>query len=156
MSPTRIALCLFPLSLCCALPAAAQNTTVEVALQIGGTKYQASGKGECKAAQQASIYGIQAALYMVAHKADNRSLRLSVWQPKDGSPSMISFRASIGSQAYDVDTVKGGTKRDTKGSGKATVDKAGVFTIEAVAASGEKITGKVRCASFGGIQAEGG
>jgi hypothetical protein len=134
----------------------AQAQPVEVALQVGSSKHQFSGQGQCKAAPQASIYGINAALYTVSQRAGGQALNLTLWQPKDGSPNMISLRVSSGSKAYQVDTVKGGAKRDTKGSGSATVDKAGVFTLDAVAATGEKITGRIRCGSFGGIQAEGG
>ncbi len=142
-----------------AVAAPAALAQVEVSLQLGGTKYQASGQGQCKAAPQASIYGINAALYSVSQRANGQSLNLSLWQPKDGAPNMLSLRVSTGSKQYLVDTVKGGTKRDTKGAGKATVEKSGaggVIAIDAVAAGGEKITGRIQCRSFGGIQAEGG
>jgi hypothetical protein len=72
---------------------------------------------------------------------------------------MMSLLVSTGSARYEVDTVKGGAKRDTKGSGSATLQKSGaggVISLDAKAASGEKITGNIRCGSFGGIQAEGG
>ena len=140
----------------CAVSSWAQAAPVEVALQVGSSKHQFSGQGQCKAAPQASIYGISAALYTVSQRSGGQSLNLTLWQPKDGSPGMLSLRLSNGAKTYQVDTVKGGAKRDTQGSGSARVDKAGVFTIDAVAGTGEKITGKVRCASFGGIQAEGG
>jgi len=128
----------------------------DVALEVGGKKVQASGQGECKAAPQASIYGVNAALYSVSQSIPNqRSLNLSVWQPKDGSPNMISLRLWDGKNTYTVDTVKGGSKKDTKGSGNATVSGT-TITLDAVAASGEKITGRIQCRSFGGIRAEGG
>jgi hypothetical protein len=151
MIHARAALCLL-----LALPGLAQATPVEVTLQVGSGKYRFSGEGQCKASQQASIYGVNAALYMVSHHSPRQSLNLTVWQPKSGAPNMISLRVYTGARTYDVDTVKGGSKQATKGSGSATVDKSGVFTLDAVAASGEKITGTVRCAGFGGIQAEGG
>ncbi len=46
-----------------------------------------------------------------------------------------------------------------KGSGRATLRMAsagGVIDIDAVAASGEKIAGKIQCNHFGAIHAEGG
>jgi hypothetical protein len=140
----------------CAVSSWAQAAPVEVALQVGSAKHQFSGPGECKAAPRASIYGINAALYTVSQRSGGQSINLTLWQPKDGSPSMLSLRLSNGAKTHQVDTVKGGAKRNTQGSGSASVDEAGVFTIDAVAGTGEKITGKIRCASFGGVQAEGG
>ena len=142
-----------------AFAAQAQPGPVDIALQVGATKYQFSGQGECKAASQASIYGLSAALYSVTHSAGAQSLHLTLWQPKNGSPDMMTLTVSNASNRYEVDTVKGGTKRDTKGSGKTTVEKSGtggVFKVEAVAAKGEKISGTIKCARFSGVQAEGG
>jgi hypothetical protein len=132
---------------------------VEISLQVGSEPYRSRGEGGCKAASQASIYGVNASLHSVSHSAGDRSLNLSLWQPKDRAPDMMSLHVSTGSARYLVDTVKAGAKRDTKGSGKATLQKAGaggLFSIDAVAASGEKITGTIRCGRFGGVQAEGG
>jgi hypothetical protein len=137
----------------------AQNGPLEIALQVGAKKYAFSGEGECKAAPQASIYGINAALYSVSQRAGSRGLSLTLWQPKNGSAEMMTLHVSDGASRYEVDTVKGGAKRETKGSGKTTLQKSGtggVFTIQAVAGSGEKIGGTIKCARFGGIQAEGG
>jgi hypothetical protein len=132
---------------------------VQIALRIGTTKYESSGQAECKAAPQASIYGVPAALYSVSQRSGSGSLNLTLWQPKDGAPIMMSLRIAAGGKSYLVDTVKAGPKRDTRGSGKATLRKTGaggVVAVDAVDASGEKITGKIECTRFGGIQAEGG
>ena len=140
-------------------PAQADAAPLEIALQVGSSKYQFSGQGDCKAASQASIYGIAAALSSVSHRSGSESLGLTLWQPKSGSPAMMTLAVTLGSRRYDVDTVQGPGKRDTKGSGTATLEKAGagaVFVIDAVAASGEKIRGKIRCGRFAGIHAEGG
>jgi hypothetical protein len=142
-----------------ALAPAMAFAQADISLNVGGKNYQTSNQGQCKAAPQASIYGVHAALYSVSHNADGQSLNLSLWQPKDGAPGMLSLRVSTGSKRYVVDTVQGKTKRDTKGSGKATLEKSdagGVIAIDAVAESGEKISGRIRCRSFGAIQAEGG
>lgn len=141
------------------LAAPAAFAQVDISLQVGGKAIQASGQGACKAAEQASIYGIQAALYTVSQRTKTQSLNLSLWQPQDGAPVMMSLSVWTGDRTYRVDTVKGGSKRDTQGSGKATLRKSGAggtIAIDAVAQSGEKITGTVQCRSFGGIQAEGG
>lgn len=140
-------------------PAPPQAAPVQIALRIGTTKYESSGQAECKAEPQASIYGVPAALYLVSQRSGSSSLNLTLWQPKDGAAIMMSLRISAGGKSYLVDTVKAGPKRDTKGSGKATVQKTGaggVIAVDAVDASGEKISGKIECTRFGEIQAEGG
>ena len=142
-----------------ALAPAMACAQADISLNVGGKKYQANNQGQCKAAPHAAIYGVRAALYSVSHSAGGQSLNLSLWQPADGAPGMLSLHLSTGSKRYVVDTVQGKTKRDTKGSGKATVEKSGaggVIALDAVAESGEKITGRIQCKTFGGIQAEGG
>jgi hypothetical protein len=126
----------------------------DISLQVGLQKYSASGAGECKHAPRARIYDIPAALYSVSQRGAKDSLNLSVWQPADGKPNMVSLNVTAGGKSYVVDTVK-----NKKGSGKAVVEssgRGGTITLDAVAASGEKITGKIQCRSFGGVQAEGG
>ena len=136
-----------------------EASTAEIALRAGSKEYRSSGPAECKSAAQASIYGIPAAQYSVSQRSGNESVRMTLWQPKDGSPAMLSLYISSGASRYEVDTVKGGAKRDTKGSGTASLQKSGaggVFTIEAKTVSGEAVAGKIACSRFGGIQAEGG
>ena len=126
----------------------------DISLQIGSQKYNASGQGECKHAPRASIYNIPAALYSVAHRGGKDSLNLAVWEPLDGKPSMVSLAVNIGGKTYAVDTVK-----QKKGSGSAKVEpsgRGGTIRLDAVAAGGEKITGRIQCRSFGGVNAEGG
>jgi hypothetical protein len=126
----------------------------DISLQIGSQKYNASAQGECKHAPRASIYNIPAALYSVTHRGGKDSLNLTVWQPRDGKPNMISLSVTAGGKSYAVNTVN-----EKKGSGSARVEssgRGGTITLEAVAASGEKITGKIQCRSFGGVNAEGG
>ena len=147
-----------PLALALALAAPAALAQ-EISLQVAGKKYPASGQGECKAAPRASIYGVPAALYSVSQRSGSDSLNLTLWQPASGAPAMVSLQVSSGSKRYVVDTVKAGSKRDTKGSGKASLEKSGAggtIVIDAVAAGGEKITGRIQCKSFGAVHAEGG
>ncbi len=131
----------------------------DVTLQVGKETYRGSGPTECKAARDASIYGIPALLFSVAQTSGKDSMRLSVWQPKNGTPDMMALHVALGGKSYEVDTVQAGTKRDTKGSGQAKFAKVrvgGTFTIDAVADDGTKITGTVTCSRFTGIVAEGG
>ena len=147
------------LTLGAALAAAPAQAQVEAALNVGGKKMEFRGQGQCKAAAQASIYDIPAALYSVSQRSGSQSMNMNLWQPRSGAANMLSLHISDGAKRYEVDTVKGGAKKDTKGSGSATLQKSGAggtFTIDAKAASGEKITGTIECGRFGGIQAEGG
>lgn len=141
----------FVLGFACSAAAFAQ---ADIALQIGPQKYVASGQGECKSAPRAGIYGIPAALYSVSHRAGKDSLNLTLWRPTDGKPDMLSLSVAAGGKNYVVDTVK-----DKKGSGSAKLEtsaRGGTIVVDAVAASGEKISGKIQCRTFGGVQAEGG
>lgn len=125
-----------------------------VALRAGTHSYASGGQGECKSAPRASIYGVLASLTSVSHRAGRDSLNLSLWQPADGKPAMVSLSLTLGGKTYLVDTVK-----DKKGSGSAKLERSGnggTITVEAVAASGEKISGKIECRAFGGVNAEGG
>ncbi len=154
--------------ICCVLALGAGATcaqgmdapvTGEVALQVGTQSYRGSGTTECRASRDASIYDIPALLFSVAQSSGKDNMRLSVWQPKNGKPDMMTLHVSLGGKSYEVDTVKGGDKRDTRGSGQARFEKVrlgGTFTIDAVAANGTKITGTVKCSRFTGIVAEGG
>lgn len=142
---------MFAVNLAFAAPAFAQ---ADIDLQIGSQKYAASGQGECKSAPRASIYSIPAALYSVSHRAGKDSLNLTLWRPTDGKPDMLSLSVAAGGRNYVVDTVK-----EKKGSGGAKLQpsaRGGTIVLEAVAASGEKISGKIQCRTFGGVQAEGG
>ena len=138
-----------PWTIALAFPAAA-FAQADISLQVGPHKYAASGPAECKSAPRASIYDIPASLTSVSHRAGKDSLNLSLWQPADGKPAMLTLSVTTGGKTYLVDTVK-----DKKGSGKATRDER-TISIDAVAASGEKITGRIQCRSFGGVNAEGG
>lgn len=129
---------------------AAALAQADISLKVGAHTYQASGQGECKSAPRASIYNIPAALTSVSHRAGTNSLNLSLWQPTDGKPAMLSLSVTTGGKTYLVDTV-----RDKKGSGKVVRENL-TIVLDAVAASGEKITGKIQCRSLGAIQAEGG
>lgn len=135
------------LALCCPVVALAQ---ADISLQVGTQTYQSSGQGECKSAPRASIYNMPAALTSVSHRAGKNSLNLSLWQPTDGKPAMLTLSVTTSGKTYVVDTV-----RDKRGSGKAVRDNL-TIVVDAVAASGEKITGKIQCRSLGAIQAEGG
>lgn len=140
-------------------PGQAAGVPVEVALQVGANKYNASGQGECKSAESGSIYGILASQSSVSHGEGGKSLHLTLWQPKNGPAEMMTLFISVAGKRYNVDTVKAPAKRDTKGSGHTKLQRNGagaVFTVDAVAGGGEKISGTIKCGSFMPIEAEGG
>ena len=131
---------------------------VEIHLQTGSAKYDARGTGECRAAERASIYGVVASQFAVTHNAGAQSLNLTLWQPKTGG-AMVTMSVSNAGKRYDVDTVKAGPKKETKGSAQATLNRSGssaTITISAVAASGDRISGTIKCGGVSAIQAEGG
>ena len=137
--------------------ASAHAAPAVIDLRIGTTKYEARG-GECKSAA-GSIYGVAATQFNVRHRDGPRSLNVTLWQAKPPAGDMLQLNISEGSKNVAVDTIKAGTKQATKGSSKSTVRKSGaggVLEIDAVAASGEKITGRIDCPAFASIQAEGG
>jgi len=77
----------------------------------------------------------------------------------DVGTEMVTMRVLSGGKRYEVDTVKGGAKRDTKGSAQAKVQRSGsgaTVTVAAVASSGEKIAGTIKCGGLTPMQAEGG
>jgi hypothetical protein len=139
---------------------ASQPAQVDVALQVGNSAYRASGPGECKASREASIYGVRASLYSAAHNSGRDRLRLTLWQPTDGSGKMVGLHVSLDGKSYEVDTVKGSkTARPVKGSATVKVEPTsagGTFSIDAAAGDGTKIMGTIRCSHFGRIVAEGG
>lgn len=137
---------------------AAAGVPVEINLQVGTKKYNARGTGECRVAEQGSIYGVPASQFAVSHGAGGEALSLTRWQPKNGA-DMITLAVSTGGKRYEVDTVKAGPKKDTKGSAQTTLQKNGsgaTLTIAAVAGGGEKIAGTIKCGGLTPIQAEGG
>ena len=142
----------------CAAALAQPAPTPAIDLQVGSARYQAKGQGQCKSAQ-GGIYGIAATQYNITHRDGSRSLNATLWQPKDGSGDMLQLQVSEGSRRVEVDTVKGGTKQATRGSSKTSLRRTGggaVLEIDAVAAGGEKITGRIECPGFAAIRAEGG
>ena len=139
-------------------PSAAAGVPLEIHLQAGAHKYDASATGECRAADQASIYGVAASQFAVSHSAGKDSLNLTLWQPKNAE-NMVTLTVLIGGKRYEVDTVKAGPKKDTKGSAKTTLQKTGngaTLTIAAVTAGGEKVSGTIKCGALSPARAEGG
>ena len=138
--------------------AAAAGVPLEIHLQAGAHKYDANATGECRAADQASIYGLVASQFAVSHNAGKDSLNLTLWQPKNAE-NMVTLSVLVGGKRFEVDTVKAGPKKDTKGSAKTTLQRTGngaTLTIAAVTAAGEKLSGTIKCGGISPVRAEGG
>ena len=141
----------------CLATGVAHAAAAVIDLRIGSGKYEARG-GECKSAA-GSIYGVMATQFNVSHRDGKRSLNVTLWQARPPAGDMLQMNVSDGAHRVEVDTIKAGTKQTTKGSSKSTLRKSGaggVLEIDAVAANGEKVTGRIECPAFASIRAEGG
>jgi hypothetical protein len=132
---------------------------VNVALQVDGGAYQFSGRGSCGHEPKGWIYGTAAKLWTVEQSEGPRSITLTLWSPTSGSGNMFTLRVTSGGKSYQADTVKGKDARPTKGAGSiafAAAGVGGVFTVNATAANGAKMSGTIKCDAFRAVMAEGG
>jgi hypothetical protein len=140
-------------------PGQESKVPVTVAIAAGTTQYAFTGQGTCQSTPRASIYNVPAALSSVRVQDGARNVNLTLWQPSNGTPAMISLGITADGKSHRVDTVKVGQQGTTQGSGTATLQKqgsAGTFAVDATAADGTKIKGTIRCPSFVAPVAEGG
>jgi methionine-rich copper-binding protein CopC len=137
----------------------AATVPMQISLQAGGTAYVFTGAGRCRSTPRASIYDVPAAMWTVEQNAEGKSLTLTVWHPTGGAPDMLSLAVTAAGKSHRVDTVKIGQRGDVQGSGTVKLDtsaQGGVFTINAVAKDGEKISGTIKCDRFTSEEAAGG
>ncbi len=133
---------------------------MEISVTVGTKSYRARGNGECQHAPVASIYGNPAMLwragYSAAENANIPYLALTVWRPAGGSAEQFTLGMRVGSESYDVTTVKGS---QLVGKGSAAVRNAGAggrLEIKGEDAGGTDLTVLVSCATFTEAIAEGG
>jgi hypothetical protein len=131
---------------------AAAGPTVEVALQVGGAAYHAKGPGECIFSDASTIYEAPATQWGVRQDGADRDLSFAMWRLRAGGPDMLTLTVVLGGKTYRVNTTKVGSKTaGLRGSGTTTFERAGaggVFTIDATADTGAKISGRVTCSAF--------
>jgi hypothetical protein len=131
---------------------AAAGPTVEVALQVGGAAYTAKGPGECIHSDSSTIYEAPATQWGVRHDGTDRDLNFAMWRLRKGGPDMLTLTIVLGGKTHRVNTTKVGDKNGgLRGSGSTAFEKngaGGVFTIDAVADTGAKISGRVTCSGF--------
>lgn len=132
---------------------------MNIALQVGGATYQFSGRGECGHEPKGYIYATPAKMWTVRQSEGPRSVTLTFWSPASGGADMFNLYVTSGGKSHQTNTVTGKDAGPTKGSGTVTFAPAGtggVFTVNATAASGAKISGTIKCDAFRAIVAEGG
>lgn len=129
--------------------AAAADGPLSVSLQVGAQSYSASGAGTCGRSEERD-----ATRYVFRHnntardKQDRRFLYVTLQRPKNGGPDTVSLNVRVGERQYH-----------DNGAAQATFEKngaGGVVTVDAVARSGEKISGTLKCAAFTQTEAPGG
>jgi hypothetical protein len=130
----------------------AAGPTVDVALQVGGAAYSVKGAGECIYSDASTIYEAPATQWGVRHDAADRDLSFAMWRLRKGGPDMLTLTIVLGGKTHRVNTTKVGDKSaGLRGSGTAAFEKSGaggVFTIDAIADTGAKISGRVTCSGF--------
>ena len=131
---------------------------ITIALQAGSDSYRFTGRATCKHEPKGYIYMIPAQLWTVEQSEGTRSVMLTFWRPASGS-DMFTLYLHASGKAYAASTVKTPHGGSMKGSGEVTFARTGIggtFTVNATADNGAKITGTLRCDSFGAVIAEGG
>ena len=124
--------------------------SVDVALQVGGVPYTAKAAGECNYSTESTIFEAPATMWAARQNEGNRNLNFTLWRLKQGG-DMLTLFVTVGNTTHRVNTVKVGSHADVRGSGQATFEKrgaGGIFTIDAMADTGAKITGRISCSGF--------
>jgi len=131
-------------------PAKPAPITIDVALQVNGAPYAAKGAGECIFSDKSSLYDVSGSQWGARHRDASRSLNFSLWRLSKGG-DMITLAVDLAGKTHTVNTVSVGPASNRKGSGRATFEKrgaGGLFTIDAVADTGAKISGTIACSGF--------
>jgi hypothetical protein len=137
----------------------AKSAAIAVAGEIAGKKYQGSGGGSCRHAEEASIHDVSAALWMVEYSGESgavKQLSLTLWRPKDGSPDQLSLSLETAAGSHRIQT---GGKDKNSGEGSVTIlpsGPGGRLEIRGKEAGGKRVQITIECPLFGDIEAAGG
>jgi len=138
-------------------PARPQATIpVKVTLTVAGRAETLRGTGTCGHEPRASIYDVEASLWMVEYAEGNRHVALSYWRPRGGGGDQFSLVVQRGPSDHRISTVKGA---QPVGSGRSTFQptaQGGRFEISGKDQTGAALSATIECARFGAIAAEGG
>jgi hypothetical protein len=137
-----------------------ENITVSITAKVGGKSYQASGRGTCQHAPEASIRGVSASLWVVQFSGSGhgglKQLNLTLWRPKDGDADQLSVSLETKSGSHRIET---GGPGDSAGEGTVTIlpsGPGGRLEISGKAAGGKPVQITIDCSAFAGVEAEGG
>jgi hypothetical protein len=138
----------------------ADDITVSIAAKAGGKSYQASGRGACQHAQDASIRGASASLWIVQYAGSRsgglKQLDLTLWRPKDGDADQLSLSLETGSGSHRIST---GGPGESAGEGTVTIlpsGPGGRLEVSGKEANGKPIQVTIDCSAFADVAAEGG
>lgn len=124
---------------------------IDVALTVGGVSYTAKAAGECNYSTESTIFELPATMWAARQHEGTRSVNFTLWRPKKSGSDMLTLFVTIGNKTHRVNTVKVGSHADVQGSGQATFEQrgaGGIFTIEAIADTDAKISGRITCSGF--------
>jgi len=140
-----------------AAPAMAQATVpVKVTFTVGGRTETLRGTGECGHEPRASIYDVDAALWMAEYTEGNRHVALSYWRPLGGGGDQFSLFVQSGPTDHRISTVKGAQPEGSGRSKFQPTSMGGRFEISGKDQTGAALSATIECARFGPISAVGG
>lgn len=138
---------------------AAGDITVSIAAKVGGKSYQASGRGTCQHAQDASIRGASASVWMVQYTSSGqgglKQLNLTLWRLKDGDSDQLSLLLETGSGSHRIET---GGQGENAGEGTVTIlpsGPGGRLEVSGRDAGGKPLQIAIDCSAFADVVAEG-
>jgi hypothetical protein len=138
---------------------AVDQISLSIDARVGNKKYTGSGTGACRHADEASIHGVSAAVWMVQFENPKSSLKrlsLTLWRPKDGSPDQLSLAFETKAGPHRIQT---GTPAGNAGEGSVTIlpsGPGGRLEISGKESEGKPVQIAIECSGFADIEAEGG
>lgn len=126
------------------------QSAIQLDLRIGKTPYVVSARGTCLAQPHGTLYDVPAAQWSARHRDDHRYANLAFWRVQHGG-DMFNLGVLLGPTMHRISTVKVQGKGDPHGVGRVTFtprDSGGIFTIDATADTGARITGTIACGAF--------
>jgi hypothetical protein len=137
----------------------AEDITVTIAAKAGGKSYQASGRGSCQQAQDTSLHGASASLWMVQYAGSGqgglKQLKLMLWRPKDGDSDQLSLSLETGSGSHRIET---GGQKESAGEGTVTIlpsGPGGRLEVSGKDAGGKPVQITIDCSAFADVVAKG-
>lgn len=126
------------------------QSAIQVDLRVGGTPYVVAARGTCLSQPDGSLYDVPAAQWSARHRDAQRYANLSFWRVQ-GRGDMFNLGVLLGPTLHRISTVTIDGKGDAQGSGRvgfAPRPSGGVFTIDATADTGARVTGTITCGGF--------